>query len=291
MKKYIYILIRVFLGGSSNTVSGLVISKLPIYPFVLIRGLIMSSISLTYGIRSGALKKDLAILKSDRKLLIQIIVSCLLSACVTILFYMALKELPVSMVSIFENGVYLIFFTIMSSIFLSEKITKYKVLFITVCLVGLTLIVTKGDFSQIHVSTYGLTILSLNALIASVNGIIAAKTLKKLSALVNTCINGLVTATVGGIMILVSGQSIVTFVGLLTIPLAMFVTYSGVNSFFIKYFQGRSIQELGASKTAIFQLLIPVLSALLGMAVFSQWFNHFQYIGTGLIVYSVYKLK
>lgn len=291
MKKYLYVLTRTMLGGASNSFSRLVINTLPLYPFVFIRHFFITILTLFIYKKENQFKDDFAIIKEDKKLFKQIIISAAISGLGTILFYNALKLLPVSLVSIFENGVYMIFTVILSVIFLKEKLPKNAYIYLTLCLVGLTLMITKGSLEIPDLSLIGFLLLTANALISAISSTITASTLKKISATTNTAIKSSTAAIVALIMVFVVGESFSGILTLLTIPLTFFLVYSVFSGFFIKYLQSRSVQELGSSKTAIFLLLTPIFSSLLGMIIFQEWFNLYQYIGLGLIVISILKLK
>lgn len=105
LKSYSYILTRTFLGGLSNSLNRLVINGLPMYPFLFLRYLSIAILSIIFN-DTSKIKEDIKTLKIDSKARWQMFISCLLNMAGTILFFTALKELPVSIVSIYENGLY-----------------------------------------------------------------------------------------------------------------------------------------------------------------------------------------
>lgn len=291
MKKYLYISIRVTLGGLSNSIGRLVINTIPLYSFIFIRHLFITILSFILNKGENNFKLDLIKIKQNKPLLFKVISSFLFSSIGTLLFYNALKVLPVNMVSIFENGVYTLFTVVLSSFFLKEKIRKSNWLFLLLCLSGLTLIITKGSFTSLSISLLGLLLLTSNALLSSITSVITASSLKDISALTNTTIKSFGSALSGLLMIFYYKENFFHIFSLFTFMIIIFMIYNVISGFLIKFLNSRSIQEIGLSKTSIFTLLTPIVSSILGMIIFQDWFNMYQYIGTAIVVYSVFKLK
>lgn len=189
MKKYLYPLGRTFLGGFSNSVGRLVLNTLPIYPFLFIRHFLIAVCSLFIYKKQNQFSEDFSTIKNDRRLLLQIISSCMLSGTGSVLFYNALKVLPVNLVSIFDNGVFMLFTVLLSVLFLKEKLKKKAVVYIGLCIIGLSLIVTKGNFYSLSVSLVGFLLLILECFLSSIEMTITASSLKKISATTNTALN------------------------------------------------------------------------------------------------------
>ena len=290
MKKYFFVFTRVVLGGLSNSVSRLVVNALPLYTFVFARHFLIAIFSL-FIFRKNTFKEDFFLIRHNKSLRAKILSSIVLSSAGTLLFYNALKMLPVSIISIFENGMFTFMVVILSVIFLKEEVTKRSFWYLAICLIGLGFIVTKGDLTGIDISLIGLMLLTINATLSAVNVTVISSALKEISALTNTTIKSATSALTALIIVIVTKEDFTTFFTLMTIGLALFLMYSVISGFFIKYLQGRSLQELGSSKTAIFTLLTPIFSSLFAMIIFQEWFNTYQYAGMVLVAYGVYKIR
>lgn len=282
---------RVLLGGFSNSIGRVVINQLPLYSFVFIRHLLITLLSLLLGNKNQNLTEDMKKIKKDKRLRVKVSISLLLSGIGTMLFYNALKLLPVSIVSVFENGVYTLFTVVLSIIFLKETMKRMGYLYLMFCMGGLFLIISKGEWSLGETSLIGILLLTVNAFLSAVNTTITASYLKVVSAYTNTTLKSFVSAFFALVMVLVYKENILQVFPLMTFALGIFILYSVVSGFLIKYLHSRSIQELNSSKTAIFTMMTPVISSILGMIIFQEWFNIHQYIGVLIVIASIYKLK
>lgn len=290
MKNYSYILLRTILGGLSNSVNRLMINDFPMYPFLFLRYLGIAVLSFLSNDKSF-IKSDIQILKTNKTARMQISISVLIHMVGTLLFFMALKELPVSIVSIYENGLYTILTIILAVWILKEKMRKGSFYYLLFCIIGLALIITKGKLEIPEISLIGLIFLSINAFLSAINTTIEMYNLKNLSIFTITFLISIMSALIVFIMMFVFKQSIGEFFQVITLWLAIFFVYSVINSFAIKYLQLKSMKVLNSSKTAVFQLITPVLSTIFALLIFNEAITFIQWVGVGMIVYSVYKLK
>lgn len=290
MKKYSYILIRTMLGGVSNSVNRLVVNDLPMYPFLFLRYLGIAILSIFFN-DTSFIKQDIQVLKHDKKARWQMGVTCLISMIGTVLFFTALKELPVSIVSIYENGIYAVLTVLLAVWILKEKLPKGALIYLTLCMIGLALIVTKGRLEILQISLIGILFLTLNALLSAINTTVEMYNLKNLSIFTITFLKSLMSSLLMLMMLIFSEQSMADFFRLMTVWLGVFFAYSIINSFAIKYLQLKSMKVLNSSKTAVFQLITPVFSTIFAVIIFKEHLNVAQCLGMGMIIYSVYRLK
>jgi drug/metabolite transporter (DMT)-like permease len=209
----------------------------------------------------------------------------------TVLFFFALKELPVSIVSIYENGLYTVLTVLLAVWVLKEKLPKWTPIYLSLCIIGLALIVTKGEMKIPELSLIGIIFLSVNALLSSVNTTIEMFNLKKISIFTITFFKSIMSAILMLIMVFVSKQSITDMFLLMNLWVGFFVFYSIISSFAIKYLHLKSMKVLNSSKTAIFQLITPIFSILFALIIFNETIILVQWVGIALIIFSVYKLK
>lgn len=221
----------------------------------------------------------------------QIVTTCVLSAVGSILFYIALKELPVSLVSIYENGLYVLLTVVLAVVVLKETLPKYSFYYLILCLLGLILLITKGVMGFPEISILGIILLSINALLSAINTTVEMFNLKSLSIFTITFLKSLISGFVMLIMMIIFGQSFNGFFNVLSLWMIVFILYSILNSFAIRYLHLKSMKVLNSSKTALFQMITPVLSALFALMIFNESLNYVQWIGIIMILYSVYKLK
>lgn len=291
LKNYMYIISKTMIGGFSNSLNRLMVNTLPLYSFLFFRYLLTSIVAIFSFKERSRFKKEFFLVFKDSILFKQMLFSCFIHATGIILFYHALKSLPVSIVSIYENGLYTLFTILLAVLVLKEKQSKVIFIFFPLCLVGLFFIVTKGKFEIPDISLIGLLFLSLNALLSSVNTTIEIFNLKKLSPQTITFFKGFTSSLVMIPMIMVSNEKIGLFFTLMTFQLLLLFTYGVFSSYLSKYLYLRSLQTISSSKTALFQLLTPIMSCVFALIIFNESLNIYQIIGILLIVYSLYKLK
>lgn len=292
-KKYSYVIFRSLLGGLNNTISKIVVTNLAMYHYLFLRYLGIFIISLLLNKHENTLKKDLKLLFTEKKLMLSVLSSSILSCIGMLLFYNALSSLPVSIVSVYENGIYMVFTVLLSFIFLKERKSPKIYLFILFIVVGLFLVVTKGNINilELDISALGLLFLTLNALVSSIETIITASNLKRLGILTLLIFKMGFSIIFSVILIIFSDEKTPEFISAFTWYLALLLIYLIVSSFIIKYLQSKSIISIGSGTTSIFNSLTPLVSSFFGMIVFSEWFNVYQYIGMFIIMYSLLKVK
>jgi drug/metabolite transporter (DMT)-like permease len=258
-----------------------------------LKNLLIAILSLFLFRKDNPLSKDFNLIRNDKKLQIQISFSVIFSSLGSILFYNALKILPISIVSLTQNSIYTILVITLSIIYLKEKIGRNGVYYILICLLGLTLIITKGSLTHAEIPFKGLIILLSGAFFTATNAVIDASSLKKISAVTSATIKS--TSLILLSLTMISQNQIqelsIELISLFTYQIVFFLLFTSTSAFLIKYLHGRSVQELNSSKTAIFTLLTPIISTFMAMIVFQEWYNIYQYLGMVIVLLSVYKLR
>ena len=176
--------------------------------------------------------------------------------------------------------------TTLAAIFVNEKLTWKSITGITLGLIGITLLITKGDIANIaHLkfSTGDLWMVAAGICFGTYNVFVR----RKPAGISN---NSFLLALfgIGAIILLPFSLYEMKFVQqpIFNSQLLWSVLYIGIGNSTIAYFLWNSaIHKLGAGKSSLFGTLIPLLSAFEAVWFLDEQFNAFQVI-SGLIIVS-----
>lgn len=176
--------------------------------------------------------------------------------------------------------------TTLAAIFVNEKLTWKSITGISLGLVGITLLITKGDLtnlSHLQFSSGDLWMVAAGFCFGTYNVFVR----RKPSGISN---NSFLLALfgIGAIILLPFSFYEMKYIQqpVFNSQLLWSVLYIGIGNSTIAYFLWNSaIHKLGAGKASLFGTLIPLLSALEAVWLLNEQFNIFQII-SGLIIIS-----
>jgi drug/metabolite transporter (DMT)-like permease len=206
-----------------------------------------------------------------------------------LLFFGALTILPATRTSLFVAlnpavTVILAFFV------LREKLGLQKIIGIAVALIGVTIVVTKGDFSQITTSFGSGEIMMICAVCSW-----AVYTLASRWTMANAPISALKATTIaagwGMIFLSVHAAPSLVKTNFNTLPFSVwaslfFLGVIGTAVAFVWYAQ--ALQQLGAAKTVVFNNLVPVFGVFFGWTLLDENLSFSLLLGGAIAVTGVF---
>ncbi len=176
-----------------------------------------------------------------------------------------------------------VFFSIvLAAIFLKEKITRQKILFMTILIVGAYLVSTGG---ATYIPHWGDLIIILTAFTYSTVNIISKPLLKEIDADIVTFFRVLI----GGIVILLFVPFLVS--NYLVVESWFLVIIRSIFLFFTLYFLNKGIQLTTISYITLMSMMYSVFVLILGYFILNETMNFVQIIGAALIILSVIKIS
>lgn len=208
-------------------------------------------------------------------------------ALYNICFFIATKEAPIAKSSLFiaSNPVLI---TILSGIFLKEKITKRNIIGLILALAGATIIITEGNFLAIVQAGFQrIDIVLLIAVICwALYSVLGKVALQRFSSLESTTY----AVVFGTIMLLpfalINGKwehyvqaSLLTWLSIFHLSIIVSVIS------FIMYYYG--IQKIGAARASIFINLMPLSAVILAVILLNEPLLPIHLIGAALVLTGV----
>ncbi|WDV44423.1 DMT family transporter [Clostridiaceae bacterium M8S5] len=205
-----------------------------------------------------------------------------------ILFFTALKYSNASSTSILA-GTNPMITMLIACIIGQEKIDTKKIAVLGLALLGVVLTVTKWDINNLLAMKFNKGDIIMMCAVTSwaIYSILVRKFVKQNTPLFLTAYSFLVCTVIllpfsinEGLMSMISTASTKAWAGVLY--MSIFPTIIGY------LIQQKSIQQIGASRTAIFINLVPVFSIILSIAILKEEFYKLNVISSLLIILSVY---
>lgn len=183
-------------------------------------------------------------------------------------------------------GVSPILVAIYSGLFRSEKIGLQGMTSILLCIVGIFLIITRGDFSSIsfNKTIFGDILVLINAFMFATFCIGANKILKKYDPFVVVSYINIfalfILAPLAFTSNFLSPIPLMDKLGEIDLPLILSALYLAVTcTIFAYYIWYTAIKEIGASKTAVFNYLNPLTAAIVSALLFDEGITYFTIFG------------
>lgn len=199
--------------------------------------------------------------------------------------YMAGKYLPAVNLSLVTTTSSPVFSITMAALFLNERISRSRILGILVCFSGILYLLCLGSWDKLmhfHFST-GDGIVLLGGFFFAIYNILVRKKPKGFSALGFLC----VVMIIGTLLLIPAFLTEAHF----TAPiewdrnLILIVLYLGIGNSVICYLLwNKSIELLGAGRTALFGNLIPLFSSIEAVLMLGETINSVHLISAALIV-------
>jgi drug/metabolite transporter (DMT)-like permease len=212
-----------------------------------------------------------------------------------LLFFGALAILPATRTSLFValNPVVTV---LLAFVLFHEKLSLQKLFGIAVALLGVTIVVTKGDFSQIQSSFGAGEIMMMGAVSAWAIYTLANRWTMSAPALAPhhdmSALKATTLAAGWGMLFLgLHSARNLGQIDLTSIPIQVwmsliFLGVLGTAIAFVWYAQ--ALQELGAAKTVIFNNLVPVFGVLFGWLLLGETLSNSLLLGGALAVIGVF---
>lgn len=205
--RYGYILLNTLLNGISTPILKKLGQILPIYPVILIRGII----SLIIFSRLKTENKKLQLIdKGYYSILI------ILSIIGFFTYYTALKLVDVGLIAIFTINVTMILTLILSSVVLKENYTFLQWFCILISLFSLTIITYEGIRVEFNI---GIVLLIINSVVNSISAILTKKILDRRCGNELSFVRVSVDVVMSTLLILLTPLIISEFIDKLTILL------------------------------------------------------------------------
>lgn len=186
-----------------------------------------------------------------------------------------------SLVNSFNPGV----IAVASAIYLREKISRIQGLGILVSLLGVLVIMTKGNLLQIFVTHYNKgDLLMIVAIILWTVYSIIGKKLTTIPPIASTAVSGLIAAIIMAPFAIAQG---IDYAKLSTIAVTGVAYITIFPSIFSFIFWNMGVREIGASKAGVFLNLSPVFTAAISWAL-GQKITIVQVLGGLLVFLGVY---
>jgi drug/metabolite transporter (DMT)-like permease len=209
-----------------------------------------------------------------------------------LLFFGALAVLPATRTSLFValNPVVTV---LLAYLLFKERINAQKMVGIATALFGVTIVITRGDFSQIMTSFGRGEMMMLGAVSAwaiytlANRWVMASGSTNTITPLKATTIS----AAWGTLFLTLSAAPNLAEIDFLAIPWAawlslVFLGIVGTALAFVWYAQ--ALQHLGAAKTVVFNNLVPVFGVLFGWVLLSEKLSTSLLFGGALAVIGVF---
>jgi drug/metabolite transporter (DMT)-like permease len=180
-----------------------------------------------------------------------------------------------------------VFATVLAVLMFNEKIGWFRVIGMTVCLIGIILLLSKGSWerlAQFHFSTGDILTL-LGALSFAFYNNLAKRKPQGISN-INFLFTGFTAGTIMLIPFFVAENMMVEQVTTWSWNIGAAILYLGIGTSILAYlFWNKSIQILGPSRTVLFGNLIPIFSSIEAVLLLNEQFTAIHAI-SGLIVLS-----
>ena len=286
--------IAIILGanGLTNTMNKLTISVIPPYLYLTLRyiGIVLISLLVDKGTSTGksesTLKMDLKKIRGSKSLLLRVCLALLFSNTGAILYYQVFKYLPVSLISVLDNGVQLLVVSVLGVIIFKDKKTWFSWVMTGTTIGGLYLVVMGGK-GILEVSFFGVTLLLINSIMVSMDTVITTTIVKEISATTVTTLRMFVSTFVMLAVSLIIGEKILDTLTNMTPYMVGLLVYSVVVGYIVKNMVTHSFKTIGASKTTLILSFIPVLSTIIAMFVFKEYLSVLQWVGVVVTVVSI----
>lgn len=276
--RYGYILLNTMLNGISTPILKKLGQILPIYPVILLRGII----SLIIFSRLKTENKKLT--RSDMGYYTVLIV---LSIIGFFTYYTSLKLVDVGLIAIFTINVTMILTLILSSMVLKEKYTYLQWIFILISLFSLTAITYEGIRVEFNI---GILLLIINSLVNSVAAILTKKILDRRCGNELSFVRVSVDVSMSTFVLLLTPLLISEFISKLSILIALLIVYLAINSVLLATLQNKSVRTIGVGLTDILKNLTTVVTILIGVIFMGDTYTAVQLVALGVFILSTFSI-
>lgn len=201
-----------------------------------------------------------------------------------LLLYYALyftSPLNASLVNSFNPGL----IAIASAFYLKEKISKYHIIGIILSLLGVVIVLTKGNILKAFTIDYNTgDLLIIGAVIVWTAYSILGKKLTNVPSITSTAVSGLLSTIILLPFVFIQGIDFVNISTLSIIGVIYIILFPSLCSF---VFWNIGVREIGAGSAGIFLNLNPVFTAIISGAM-GQQITWVQLIGGLLVFLGVY---
>lgn len=177
-----------------------------------------------------------------------------------------------------------------STIFLREKLTRSKVVGIAMALLGVTIVLGRGNPAHLfgHIGI-GEVVLFGCPLSWAANTLIAKRMLGNVSAIGQTTYASITgTAMLGAMLLFLGGIALpevsarawtaLVFLGIFGTAIALVLFYDGV-------------RRIGAARTSVFINLVPVFAIALGVLLLGETLEASMIVGGALVIFGIFLLN
>lgn len=279
---------RSALGGSSNSVARLGLNAIPIYYFLTFRYLGVLLIALA---SSRSIKDDFVTIRTTPRLRNSLAISGILSALSSLFFYLGLKALPVSVVSLLSNGFQLLFVTLIGIAFLKERHTRRFYFLFVMLFPFLFLIMFPSRTLSVSLPLAGVLWLATGAILSATETHMTRGQLKRIAVSTHVAVKTACSLLVALVCLAFGNHDVDQLVDGFSWLVAFALAFGIFNTLGIQFLQAVSIKQIGATTTTLFQPLTAVFSVLFALAIFGESLNWSQWLGVAGVLGVVFFIK
>lgn len=259
--KFSYVGLHILLNGISTPVLKKLGEIMPIYPIILIRGI------LALGIFSR-IKNERK--KLNRRSSMRYILLIVLSIIGYFSYYTALNLVDVGLIAIFTINVTMLFTLILSTLVLKEKFSGIQWFLIFVSLISLTLLTYEGMRLEFNI---GILLLVINSIVNSVGAIITRRLLEERYGNEVSSVRTSIDVALSALMIVVTPTIISEFMDKITVLIGIIIVYLAFNSVILATLYNKSIILLGVGLTDILRNFTVVVTILIGVLFMDETYS------------------
>ncbi len=175
---------------------------------------------------------------------------------------------------------------IYSCVFLKEKLELVRVIGIAMCFIGIILIITKGNISNLSFgkTIFGDILMLLNAVMLAIFSIGAKKILKKYEPFVVVAYMNIsaliILAPFAFTSNFLSPVSLLSKIDDINMKVILSASYLGTTCTVLGYYSWyKAIREFGPSRTSVFNYINPLVASIVSFILFDEGINVYTILG------------